>query len=76
MKDLLAFMIEGLVESREDVQIEEETSGNETRFKIRVAKEDMGRVIGKRGKTANAVRCIMSAAASRKKQRVTVEFVE
>ena len=76
MKQLLDFIIKGLVNQPEAVEVQEEISGNDVRYSVRVAKEDLGRVIGKKGKTAKALRFVMSAAATLRRQHVAVKFLE
>jgi hypothetical protein len=76
MKQVLEFIIKGLVEHPEAVRIKEESSGNAVQFQVEVAPGDLGRVIGKKGKTAKALRFVMSAAATRRRQHVAVKFLE
>lgn len=76
MKDLLDFIIRALVTHPEEVKIEEEASGDDVRFSVQVAQDDLGRIIGKKGRTAKSLRQVMSAAATLKRQRVAVRFVE
>ena len=59
-----------------EVRIDENVSGTNVEFMVRVAQEDLGRVIGKKGRTAKSLRLVMSAAAVRRRKRVAVEFAE
>ena len=76
MKELLEFILKALVRLPDEVKITEEVEGDAVRFKAWVAQEDRGRVIGKKGQTADAVRTVMNSAAGRTRQRVIVEFVD
>lgn len=61
LKDSLQTMIEALVEKKSEVQIEEISNGKGITFEVKVASEDMGRVIGKEGRIAKAIRTIFKA---------------
>ena len=76
MKDLIHFLASSLVEHDEQVEVTEEETDQETVFKVKVASEDMGRIIGKQGRVAKALRTIMKAAAIKEGKRVQVEIVE
>jgi len=72
---VLAFLIRAIVEEPEAVHIE--TSGDDRcKFSVTVADGDMGRVIGKRGRVANAIRTIVRAAAISDETEVVVDFVD
>ena len=76
MKDLLYTIAEGLVEDKSAVEITEDAPDSDgiTVFHLHVAPDDMGRVIGKHGKIAKAIRDIMRSAAVRKNIKVMVEI--
>lgn len=76
MKELLISLASGLVESPEEVQVTVDEPNEEgvTVYHLHVAEKDMGRVIGKQGRIANAIRVVMRAAASRQEQNVAVEI--
>ena len=76
MEILLAEIAKGLVDKPEEVTVtvDEPTEDNTIVYHLHVAQEDMGRVIGKQGRIAKAIRVVMRAAASRKEQRVAVEI--
>jgi len=76
MKDMIEYIARSLVENPDSVQVEEISSGNRVRIELRVAREDMGRVIGKVGRVANAIRTLMRVAADRSGQRVTLDVLE
>lgn len=65
MRDLIEYIARSLVDDPTQVEVEERSYGNTTRVELSVAQEDMGRVIGKRGRVANAMRILMRVAASR-----------
>ncbi|MDP6975152.1 MAG: KH domain-containing protein [Acidimicrobiales bacterium] len=72
---VLGYLIRSIVENPDEVRIE--TSGDERcTFSVTVADGDMGRVIGKRGRVANAIRTIVRAAAVRDETEVDVDFVD
>ncbi|MDR1490215.1 MAG: KH domain-containing protein [Desulfovibrio sp.] len=76
MKELLEFIVKSLVDNPDGVRITEAEDAQKTVFELSVAKEDIGKVIGKQGRTAHAVRAILSAAAARRKKRVALEILE
>ena len=65
MKDLITEIVKALVDQPEEVSVNEIGGDHTTVLEVRVAKTDMGKVIGKQGRTAQAIRTIMSAAAGR-----------
>lgn len=75
MKDLIEYMIKALVDDPEQVNIQEVEDAEATKFEIRVASTDLGKVIGKQGKIANALRTVAKAAAMRDKKRVYIEII-
>jgi predicted RNA-binding protein YlqC (UPF0109 family) len=75
MKDLLLVITRNLVEHPEDVFISEESHDNTIVLKLKVAAEDMGRVIGKQGRIAKAIRTVVKAAAINGEKKVIVEIV-
>ena len=79
MKDILETFVKHLVENQDAVKITEATdSENEkiVKFKVNVAKEDMGRIIGKQGKNARAIRTVMKSVAAKERKKVDIEFDE
>ena len=76
MKDLITEIVKALVDQPEEVSINEIGGDHTTVLEVRVAKTDMGKVIGKQGRTAQAIRTIMSAAAGKKRKRYIMEIVE
>ena len=75
MKELLAYMVQHLVEHPDQVSITE-TQGEETLLELRVAQEDMGKVIGRQGRIARDLRTVLKAAAQRRGEKVTMDIVD
>jgi hypothetical protein len=76
MKDLITYIAKALVDNPEDVSVNE-VEGNQTSvLELKVAKEDLGKVIGKQGRTARAMRTILSAASAKVKKRTVLEILE
>ncbi|MGC9333292.1 MAG: KH domain-containing protein [Anaerolineae bacterium] len=75
LKELIEYMAKALVDDPDQVQVEEIEGTSATIYELRVASEDMGRVIGKQGRVANAMRTLLRAAAARQGRRVTLEIV-
>ena len=76
MKDLVTFIAQALVDNPDDVAVNE-IEGEETSvIELRVAKDDLGKIIGKHGRTAQSIRTILSAASAKHKKRAVLEIVE
>jgi uncharacterized protein len=76
MKDLIKYIAKALVDNPDAVDVSE-VEGNQTSvLELKVAKEDLGKVIGKQGRTARAMRTILSAASAKVKKRTVLEIVE
>ncbi len=77
MKDILETIIRHLVENQDAIEITEaSTDSNVTTYEVKVASEDMGRVIGKQGKTAKSIRTVMKSIAAKDKKRINIEFLD
>jgi predicted RNA-binding protein YlqC (UPF0109 family) len=76
MKTLTEYIAKSLVEYPEKVEVRELNRGNHITLELSVDKEDMGRIIGKSGRVANAIRTLLRVAAERDGQQVTLEVVE
>ncbi len=76
MKDLLQFLAQQLVNDPQAVDVKETQGDTASVLELRVAKEDLGRIIGKQGRTAKSIRTILNAVASRQNRKVVVEIVE
>ena len=73
---LVDFLARNLVLHPEAVEVRQNPSGQATGFELHVHKEDLGRVIGKQGRTAKSLRTILNAAASRFQHKATLEIIE
>lgn len=76
MKDLIEFIARSLVDDPTQVQLEQQGHGQSIHFELKVAKEDMGRVIGKNGRVANAIRTLLRVAAARSGKRVSLDIID
>jgi len=76
LKELVEFIAKSLVENPEEVSISVDDADEETVYKIKVAEEDMGRIIGKQGRIIKSIRTITKAAAIKDGTRVQVEIDE
>ena len=75
MKEIVEIIARSLVDHPESVVVEEKDADRMTVFELHVAQEDMGKVIGKQGRIAKALRTVVKAAATRENKRVTVEII-
>jgi uncharacterized protein len=76
MKDLIKYIAQALVDNPDVVDVSEVLGEQTSVIELRVAKEDLGKVIGKGGKTAKAMRTILSAASAKMKKRAVLEIIE
>jgi predicted RNA-binding protein YlqC (UPF0109 family) len=76
MKELVLFLAKHLVTRPELVEVKETQGDTASVLELKVAKEDLGRVIGKQGRTAKSIRTILNAAASRTNRKVVLEIIE
>jgi len=76
IRDLVEFLARALVEEPDSVRVEEVTENGDVVIEVSVAPDDLGRVIGKGGRVANAIRAVAKAAGARNERRVSVEFLE
>ena len=76
MKELIASICKALVDCPEKVNIKEIQTGTTIIFEIRVDPQDIGKVIGKSGKTAHALRQILNSIASKENKRIVLEIIE
>lgn len=74
MKELIEYIARALVDHPEDVRVDEVMGGNSIIYELHVAPSDMGRVIGKRGRVANAMRSLLRVAAVRCGRRAILEI--
>jgi hypothetical protein len=76
MKELVNFIAASLVDQPQAVEVNETAQEDAVVVELRVAKDDLGKVIGKQGRTARAIRVLLSAAAARQDKRARLEIVE
>jgi len=76
MKELIKYMAEALVDKPDMVSVSEIMGEQTSVIELRVAKEDLGKVIGKQGRTAKAMRTILSAASTKIRKRTVLEIIE
>ena len=74
MKELLLYIARSLVDHPDQVTVTEVENGDELTLELRVAPDDMGKVIGKQGRIAKAIRSVVKAASSRLEKKVMVEI--
>ncbi len=75
MKELLEYLIKSLVDYPDEVEVQPVEGEKTIIFEVRVASDDMGKVIGKQGKIANALRTILKAAATKDGKKVSMEII-
>ncbi|MBI3301997.1 MAG: KH domain-containing protein [Deltaproteobacteria bacterium] len=76
MKDLVLYLAKSLVNHPDEVEVKEIQGETAAILELRVAKEDLGRIIGKQGRTAKSIRTLLNAAASRTNRKVVLEIIE
>jgi predicted RNA-binding protein YlqC (UPF0109 family) len=76
MKDLIKYIAQALVDNPDMVAVSEVLGEQTSVIELRVAKEDLGKVIGKQGRTAKAMRTILSAASTKLRKRSVLEIIE
>jgi predicted RNA-binding protein YlqC (UPF0109 family) len=76
LKELVQFIAKALVDHPEQVNVVEVEGEQTSVLELRVAKEDMGKVIGKQGRTARAIRTVLTAAATKAKKKAVLEIIE
>ncbi|MDU2592055.1 MAG: KH domain-containing protein [Paeniclostridium sordellii] len=75
MKELVLDIAKALVDNPEAVEVEETFNGDKTILKLKVAQDDMGKVIGKQGRIAKAIRTVIKSASNRDHKKVTLEII-
>lgn len=76
MEEFLKIIISNLVENKDQVEITKKEEEKQTIFEVRVAKEDMGRVIGRQGRLAKSIRTVMKSVAAKEHKKVLIEFID
>ena len=75
MEEILKIIISNLVDNKDAVEITKKEDEKTITFEVKVAKEDMGKVIGKQGRLAKSIRTVMKSVASKEHKKVLVEFL-
>ena len=76
MKDLVKYIAQALVDNPDEVSVSEVEGEQTSVIELRVAKDDLGKIIGKHGRTAQSIRTILSAASAKNRKRSVLEIVE
>jgi len=76
LRELVDFLARGLVDRPEEVEVEEVSEPDALVYELKVAEEDLGKVIGKQGRTARSIRTILGAAGMKLNRRFTLEILE
>ncbi len=76
MKELIEFVVKALVDDPSEVSITEIAGDTKILFELRVAKGDIGKIIGKRGRTASSIRTILNAVSTKQGKRAELEIIE
>jgi len=76
MKDLIKYIAQSIVDNPEQVKVEEIKGNYTSVLELKVAKEDIGKIIGKQGRTAQAMRALLNAASGKAKKRIVLEIIE
>lgn len=76
MKELVAYITQSLVDNSEAIEVKQSEQDDTVLIELHVAKEDLGKVIGKQGRTARAIRSLLSASAGRQGKKARMEIIE
>ncbi len=76
MKEMIEYIAKALVDNPDQVHVTEIVGSQTSVLELRVAKEDLGKVIGKRGRSANAIRTILSGVSAKIKKRTVLEIID
>ena len=76
MKEVLELIVKSLVSNPDSVQIIENVTNNSIELKVKVAKDDMGKVIGKQGRLAKSIRTVIKSLAGKENKKVEIEFLD
>lgn len=74
MKELVTYLVKGLADRPEQVSVEATEQGGAAHFKLAVAEEDKGKIIGKQGKVIKAIRAVVSVAAAKQGKRASIDI--
>lgn len=75
MEEFLRIIISNLVDNQEAIEINTVDNGKSVTFEVKVAQEDMGKIIGKQGRIAQSIRNVMKAVANKEHKKASVEFL-
>ncbi len=76
MKEVLELIVKSLVSNPDSVQISENVTNNSIELKVKVAKDDMGKVIGKQGRLAKSIRTVIKSLVGKENKKVEIEFLD
>ena len=76
MKEVLELIVKSLVSNPDSVQISENVTNTSIELKVKVAKDDMGKVIGKQGRLAKSIRTVIKSLAGKENKKVEIEFLD
>lgn len=76
MKEIIEIIILNLVDNKDDVQVNEVQGEKSIVFEVKVANEDMGKVIGRQGRLAKSIRTVVKSIGAREHKKVSVEFID
>ena len=76
MKEIIETIILNLVDNKEAVEVKEEQGENSIVYEVKVANEDMGKVIGRQGRLAKSIRTVVKSIAGKEHKKVSVEFID
>jgi predicted RNA-binding protein YlqC (UPF0109 family) len=76
MKELVEFLAQSLVDSPADVRIRSHERGDQTILELEVAPDDLGKVIGRQGRTARAIRTLLAAAGQKSRRRYSLDILD
>ncbi len=76
MKELVEYLAKALVDAPDQVEVRPVQKGPETMLELRVAESDLGKVIGRQGRTARSLRAVLAAAATKARKHVSLEIIE
>ncbi len=76
MKDFVAFLAQSLVGNPDKIEVKELGEGKTRVIELKVAQEDLGRIIGRKGRTVKAIRTLLDASSIKKKKRIVLEVIE
>jgi predicted RNA-binding protein YlqC (UPF0109 family) len=76
MKELVEFLAQSLVDNPADVRIRSHERGDQTTLELEVAPDDLGKVIGRQGRTARAIRTLLAAAGQKSRRRYSLDILD